>query len=68
MAANPEAKDILTELEHNLERLTSNVLETGTDDIPCAYQRHVVGVLGPLRLLVRRIAHVVVCYHEYNHA
>ena len=32
--ANSEAKDILMELEHNLERLTSNILETRKDDIP----------------------------------
>ena len=49
VVANPEADDILIELEHNLERLTGSILEIGVDDIPHSYQRHVVGVPGPLR-------------------
>jgi len=36
-ATNPEVDDILTKLEHNLERLTANIPETGFDDIQCAY-------------------------------
>lgn len=68
VVANPEIHDILTELEHILERLTANMRETGVDDIPCAYQRHVVGVPGPLRCLLCRVARTIMCYHEHCQA
>lgn len=65
---NLEAVYILTELEQNLESLTLDILDAGMDDIPLRYQRHAVGVPGPLRRLLHWVACVVVFYHEHHHA
>lgn len=52
IAAAPPLNDAakaLTKFEHKLERFTINILETGMNDLPLRYHKHVTGVPGPFR-------------------
>ena len=60
------AAEVLTELEHDLQRLTADILETSMDDIPIRLQRYVVAVPGPLRRFLRKVARAVVSYREHH--
>ena len=44
MVQNPHATKALTELEHNLERLTLDNPDAGIDDFPLHYEMHTMGV------------------------
>ena len=61
-----EATETLAELEHDLERLTTDIPETTIDDIPIRLQHYVVGVSGPFRRLLCRVAHAVVSYRDHH--
>ena len=60
------AAEVLTELEHDLQRLTADIPETTMDDIPIRLQRYVVAVPGPLRRFLRKVARAVVSYREHH--
>ena len=62
----PQGDDITGELEENLERLTLDILDADIDDLSMRYQRSTVGVLGRFSRLLRRVAQVVMCYHEHH--
>jgi len=66
LAPLDESIETLTELENHLERLTTDILETSIDDIPLRLQRYVIGVLGPFRSFLCRVARVVVSYHDHH--
>ena len=51
-----QTAEILTDLEHHLERLTIDIPETTIDDIPLCLQRYVIGVLGPFMRFLTRVA------------
>ena len=61
-----EATKTLDELEQDLERLTADIPETTIDDIPIRLQRYVVGVPGPFRRFLCRVARAVVSYREHH--
>lgn len=42
----PDVAEALTELKHNLEKLTLDIPYVGIDDPPLYYQRHAMGVPG----------------------
>jgi len=48
-----EVAEMLTKIEHNLERLTLDILNATIDDFPLHYDRHTVGVLGPISHLLQ---------------
>ena len=54
------------ELEENLERLTLDIPNASIDSLPLRYQRPTSGVLGRFSRLLRRVARVVMCYHEHH--
>ena len=62
----PQNDDVTGELEENLERLTLYIPDTFIDDLPLRYQRPTVGVLGWFSKLLRRVAQVVMSYHEHH--
>ena len=61
-----EAAETLVELEHDIERLTADIPETTLDDIPVRLQRYVVGVPGPFRRFLLRVARTVVSYRDHH--
>ena len=61
-----EATETLDELESDLERLTTDIPETTIDDIPIRLQRYVVGVPGPFRRFLCRVACAVVSYRDHH--
>ena len=61
-----QSAEILTDLEHHLERLTLDILETDIDEIPLKFQRYVIGVLGPFRRFLCRVARAVVSYRDHH--
>ena len=65
-APQDAAEETLAELEHDLERLTTDIPETSLDDIPIRLQRYVVGVPGPFRRFLLRVARVVVSYRDHH--
>jgi len=60
------AAETLAELEHDLERLTADIPETSLDDVPIRLQRYVVGVPGPFRRFLLRVARAVVSYRDHH--
>ena len=60
------AAETLAELEHDLERLTADIPETTLDDVPIKLQRYVVGVPGPFRRFLLRVARAVVSYRDHH--
>ena len=58
--------ETLAELEHNLERLTADIPEASLDDVPIRLQRYVVGVPGPFRRFLCRVARAVVSYRDHH--
>jgi len=65
-APQDEAAETLAELEHDLERLTTDIPETSLDDIPIRLQCYVVGVPGPFRRFLCRVARTVVSYRDHH--
>jgi len=65
-APQDEATETLAELESHLERLTAYIPETTIDDIPIRLQRYVVGVPGPFRRFLCRVARTVVSYRDHH--
>ena len=65
-APHDEATETLVELEHDLECLTVDISETTIDDIPIRLQRFVVGVPGPFRRFLCRVARAVVSYRDHH--
>ena len=61
-----QSTEILSDLEHHLERLTLDILEMDIDEIPLRLQRYVIGVPGPFRRLLCRVARAVVSYHDHH--
>ena len=61
-----EAAEMLTELEHDLQRLTADVPETTIDDIPIRLQRYVVAVPRPIRRYLLKVARAMVSYREHH--
>ena len=53
-------------VEHNLKGLIADIPDISINEISRHYQRHTVGVFGSLSRLLRRVARVVVCYHEQH--
>jgi hypothetical protein len=51
-------------VEQNLEGLTTDILDMPLGEVPRCYQCHTVGVSESIGRLLRRVAWVVVCYHE----
>ncbi len=45
---NPDGAEALTDLEHNFERLTLDILDVRIDDFHLHYQRHTVGAPEPI--------------------
>ena len=58
---------ITAELEGHLERLTGDILETTIDDIPRRLQHYVIGVPGPFRRFLCKVAWAVVSYRDHHH-
>ena len=58
--------DELTELEENLNRLTLDIPDASIDSLPRRYQRHTTAVLGQFSHLLRRVARVIMCYHDHH--
>ena len=55
------------EIVHNLEGITRGVPDYARfDDVPCAYQRHTVGVSNQVHRLLRRLVQAVTCYHDHH--
>ena len=54
LAPEGQSTEILSDLEHHLERLTLDIPETDIDDIPLRLQRYVIGVPGPFRRFLCR--------------
>ena len=55
------------EIVRNLEGITRGVPNYAIfDDVPCAYQRHIVGVPSRIHRLLRRLVRAVTCYHEHH--
>jgi hypothetical protein len=65
-APQDQSAEILTDLEHHLERLTLDIPETDIDDIPLRLQRYVIGVPGPFRRFLCRVARAVVSYRDHR--
>ena len=65
-APTGQSAEILTDLEHHLECLTLAILETSIDDIPLMLQRYVIGVPGPFRRFLCRVARAVVSYRDHH--
>ena len=61
-----QGDDITGELEENLERLTLDIPDADIDDLPTRYQRSTMGVPGRFSKLLRRVARVVMSYHEHH--
>ena len=61
-----QSTEILTDLEHHLERLTLDIPETSIDEIPLRLQRYVIGVPGPFRRFLCRVARAVVSYRDHH--
>jgi hypothetical protein len=65
-APQDESTETLAELENHLERLTADIPETSIDDIPLRLQRYVIGVPGPFRRFLCRVARAVVSYRDHH--
>ena len=65
-APTGQSTEILSDLEHHLERLTLDIPEMDIDEIPIRLQRYVIGVLGPFRRFLCRVARVVVSYRDHH--
>ena len=65
-APTSQLGEILLDLEHHLECLTLDIPETDIDDIPLRLQRYVIGVPGPFRRFLCRVARAVVSYHDHH--
>ena len=65
-APQDAAAETLAELEHDLERLTADIPETSLDDVPIRLQRYVVGVPGPFRRFLCRVARAIVSYRDHH--
>ena len=65
-APQDASAETLAELEHDLERLTADIPETSLDDVPIRLQRYVVGVPGPFRRFLCRVARAVVSYRDHH--
>ena len=65
-APQDAAAETLAELEHDLERLTADIPETSLDDVPIRLQRYVVGVPGPFRRFLCKVARAVVSYRDHH--
>ena len=61
-----QSTEVLSDLEHHLERLTLDIPETDIDDIPLRLQRYVIGVPGPFRRFLCRVAWAVVSYRDQH--
>jgi len=61
-----ESTETLAKLENHLESLTTDIRETSIDDIPLRLQRYVIGVPGPFRRFLCRVARAVVSYHDHH--
>ena len=62
----PQGDDITRKLEENLERLTLDIPDVDIYDLPTRYQRSMAGVPGRFSRMLRRVAQVVMCYHEHH--
>jgi hypothetical protein len=60
------AVEDLEKIEHNLEGLTMDIPEIIVDELPQRYQCHIVGISASIGQFFRRVAWVVVFYHEQH--
>jgi len=65
---NPNVAETLTEIEHNLERLTLDIPDAAIEDLPLFSQRHTRGVSGPISHFLQQVGQVIACYHDHHHA
>ena len=65
-APQDESTETLAKLESHLERLTGDMPETSIDDIPRRLQRYVIGVPGPFRRFLCKVARAVVSYRDHH--
>ena len=65
-APQDESAEVLAELEGHLERLTGDIPETTIDDIPRRLQCYVIGVPGPFRRFLCKVARAVVSYRDHH--
>ena len=65
-APQDESAETLAEMESHLERLTGDMPETSIDDIPLRLQRYVIGVPGPFRRFLCKVARAVVSYRDHH--
>ena len=65
-APQDESTEFLAELEGHLERLTGDIPETTIDDIPRRLQCYVIGVPGPFRRFVCKVARAMVSYIDHH--
>ena len=66
LAPQDESAEVLAELEGHLERLAGDIPETTIDDIPRRLQRYVIGVSGPFRRFLCKVARAVVSYRDHH--
>ena len=55
------------EIVQNLEGIARGVPDYARlNDVPCAYQRHTIGVPSHIHRLLRWLVRAVTCYHEHH--
>ena len=65
-APQDESAETLAELESHLQRLTGDIPETSIDDIPRQIKRYMIGVPGPFRRFLCKVARAVVSYRDHH--
>ena len=65
-APQDDSAETLAELESHLERFAGDIPETSIDDLPHRLQRYVIGVPGPFRRFLCKVARVVVSYRDHH--
>ena len=65
MVAGWDAEDYEA-IKQNLEGLTAGIPDMSIGEVSMCFQRHTIGVFGPLRRLLHRIEQAVVCYREQH--
>ena len=61
-----ETNQVFHQVQRHLDHLTTAMLMAEIEDLPVAYQRHVIGVPRTWIRLFRRVAQVVLCYSEVH--
>jgi hypothetical protein len=64
VAPVPQYAEDYQVVEQNLEGLTADIPDMSLEEVPRRDQRHIVGVLGSMSQLLRRVVRAVMCYRE----